>query len=81
MRFSRRYERSAEFRSRCLTFDFAAVAHAVVDIALATRAKLLAMKKALIKKIIMKRPAAPAPIQMVLELLSIKPKPQTTLAK
>ena len=60
MRFSRLYEQTAEFRSRCKAFDFADVAQAVVDIALATRAKLSAMKKALMKKIIMKRPSAPA---------------------
>lgn len=71
MRFSRLYERTAEFRSRCLAFDFAVVAHAVVDIALETRAKLQAMKKALMKKIIMKRPEPKKPHQLVLELDSI----------
>lgn len=40
MRFSRLYERTAEFRRRCLAFDFAVVAHAVVDAALAVRKTL-----------------------------------------
>lgn len=37
MRFSRLYQQTAEFRSRCKAFDFAAVAQAVVDIALSVR--------------------------------------------
>ena len=37
MRFSRLYEQTAEFRSRCKAFDFAAVAQAVVEIALEAR--------------------------------------------
>ena len=45
MRFSRLYEQTAEFRSRCKGFDFAVVAHAVLDIAVETKKKLLAMKK------------------------------------
>ena len=31
MKFSRLYEKTAEFRSRCLAFDFAVVGHAVMD--------------------------------------------------
>lgn len=50
MRFSRLYEQTAEFRSRCKAFDFAVVAHAVLDIAIATKAKLLAMKKATLER-------------------------------
>ena len=39
-RFSRLYERTAEFRSRNLAFDFAVIAQTVVDIALETRKSL-----------------------------------------
>lgn len=40
MRFSRRYEQTEEFRSRCPGLDFSAVAHAVVEIALSVRKTL-----------------------------------------
>ena len=80
MRFSRLYERTAEFRSRCKAFDFAIVAHAVIDIALETRAKLQAMKKALMKKILMKRPAMPAPVQLALELVRVIHRPRLRIA-
>lgn len=37
MRFSRLYEQTAEFRARCLAFDFAIVAHAVIDVIVAVK--------------------------------------------
>lgn len=37
MKFSRLYEQTAEFRSRCMAFDFAVVAHAVMDAAIAAK--------------------------------------------
>lgn len=37
MRFSRLYEQTAEFRSRCKAFDFAAAAQAVVDAVMKVR--------------------------------------------
>lgn len=73
MRFSRLYEQTAEFRSRCKAFDFAVVAHAVLDIAIATKAKLLAMKKATLERFFGKKVKATEkrPHQLVLELDSI----------
>lgn len=73
MRFSRLYEQTAEFRSRCKAFDFAVVAHAVLDIAIATKAKLLAMKKATLERFFGKKVKGnrEEPHQLVLELDSI----------
>lgn len=41
-KFSRLYEQTAEFRSRCKAFDFAIVAHAVLDVVVAAKKKMLA---------------------------------------
>ena len=41
MRFSRLYEQTAEFRARCKAFDFAIVAHAVLDIVVAGKKELI----------------------------------------
>lgn len=71
MRFSRLYEQTAEFRARCKAFDFAAVAHAVLDVAIATKNALGAMVKGFRKSLHSWEPAKPAakkPHQLVLEL-------------
>lgn len=68
MRMSRLYERTAEFRSRCMAFDFAVVAQAVVDIALETRKALTRWLKSV-------RPVVKStfrkPHQLILELNGI----------
>lgn len=74
MRFSRLYEQTAEFRARCKAFDFAAVAHAVLDVAIATKKALGAMLKGFRSDLHSWRvqPAAPQkPHQLVLELNGI----------
>ena len=69
--FSRLYEQTAEFRARCKAFDFAAVAHAVLDVALATKKALGGMLKGFVKGLRAWEPAKPTakkPRQLVLEL-------------
>lgn len=71
MRFSRLYEQTAEFRARCKAFDFAAVAHAVLDVAIATKKALGGMLNGFVKGLRSWAPAKPAakkPRQLVLEL-------------
>lgn len=56
-----------------MAFDFAVVAHAVLDIAVETKKKLMAMKKVTLLAIFGKRekPAVKKPHQLVLELDAI----------
>lgn len=65
MKFSRLYEQTAEFRSRCKAFDFAAAAQAVVEIALTVRKSLSGWwnKARPFVRVIVKKPH-----QLVLEL-------------
>lgn len=73
-RFSRMYEQTAEFRARCKAFDFAAVAHAVLDVAIATKKALAEMMKAFRENLTSWRaqPNPPRkPHQLVLELNGI----------
>lgn len=71
-RFSRLYEQTAEFRARCKAFDFAIVAHAVLDVIVAAKKKLTAWWNR-------ERPHAPAKVmkchQLVLELDDIAQMP------
>lgn len=77
-RFSRLYEQTAEFRARCKAFDFAAVAHAVLDVAIATKKKLAEMMKAFRESLTswQPKPTQPRrPQQLVLELNGITQMP------
>jgi len=66
MRFSRLYEQTTEFRSRCMAFDFAVIAQTVVEIALETRKKLAAWWKK-VKPVVILAELRPQN-QLVLEL-------------
>lgn len=77
-RFSRLYEQTAEFRERCKAFDFAVVAHAVLDVAIATKKALGGMLKDFVKGLRAWEPAKPTaktPRQLVLELDAIAKMP------
>lgn len=68
MRFSRLYERTEEFRSRCKAFDFAVVGQTVVDVALSVRKSLSGFASSFLKGFRMPRPTPKKPHQLVLEL-------------
>lgn len=72
MKFSRLYERTAEFRSRCMAFDFAVVAHAVMDAAIAAKKGITNWWK---KNRPTVKHQVKKPHQLVLELDSIAPIP------
>lgn len=77
-RFSRLYEQTAEFRARCKAFDFAVVAHAVLNVAIATKKKLGTMFKGFVRTLRAwepTRPAARKQHQLVLELNGIAQMP------
>lgn len=65
-RFSRLYEQTAEFRDRCLAFDFAIIAHAVLDVALHVKKSLSGWWNKVRPKV--QKPQSRRPHQLVLEL-------------
>ena len=72
MRINRRYEQSEEFRGRQARFDFAEVAHAVIDIALYVREQGRAMLKKMFPAV---RSVLVKPQQLILNLNGVSMTP------